>query len=36
MDAEVPVVAEDVQVAAKARRRTFTAEYKRPHSERGG
>jgi hypothetical protein len=29
MDAQVPVVAEDVQVAAKARRRTYTAEYKR-------
>ena len=29
MDAQVTVVAEDVQVAAKARRRTYTAEYKR-------
>jgi len=29
MDAKVPVVMEDVQVAAKARRRTYTAEYKR-------
>ena len=29
MDAQVPVVLEDVQVAAKARRRTYTAEYKR-------
>ena len=29
MDAQVPVVAEDVHVAAKARRRTYTAEYKR-------
>jgi transposase len=29
MDAQVPVVAEDVQVATKARRRTYTAEYKR-------
>jgi len=27
MDAQVPVVAEDVQVAPKARRRTYTAEY---------
>lgn len=26
MDAQVPVVVEDVQVAAKARRRTYTAE----------
>ena len=29
MDAQVNVVAEDVQVAAKPRRRTYTAEYKR-------
>ena len=29
MDAQVTVVAEDVQVAAKPRRRTYTAEYKR-------
>jgi transposase-like protein len=29
IDAQVAVVAEDVQVAAKPRRRTFTAEYKR-------
>src|SRR5688500_5148305 len=29
MDAKVPVVMGDVQVAAKARRRTYTAEYKR-------
>ena len=29
MDAQVAVVAEDVQVAAKPRRRTYTAEYKR-------
>jgi len=29
MDAQVTVVAEDVEVAAKARRRTYTAEYKR-------
>ena len=29
MDAQVTVGAEDVQVAAKARRRTYTAEYKR-------
>jgi hypothetical protein len=29
MDAQGPVVVEDVQVAAKPRRRTFTAEYKR-------
>ena len=29
MDAQVPVIPEDVQVAAKARRRTYTAEYKR-------
>jgi len=29
MDAQVTVWAEDVQVAAKARRRTYTAEYKR-------
>jgi transposase-like protein len=29
MDAQVPVVPEDVQVAAKARRRMYTAEYKR-------
>ena len=29
MDAKGPVVMEDVQVAAKARRRTYTAEYKR-------
>ena len=29
MDAQVSVVAEDVQVAAKPRRRTYTAEYKR-------
>ena len=29
MDTQVPVVMEDVQVAAKARRRTYTAEYKR-------
>ena len=29
MDTQVPVVVEDVQVAAKARRRTYTAEYKR-------
>ena len=29
MNAQVPVVPEDVQVAAKARRRTYTAEYKR-------
>jgi transposase len=28
-DAQVNVVAEDVQVAAKPRRRTYTAEYKR-------
>ena len=29
MEAQVNVVAEDVQVAAKPRRRTYTAEYKR-------
>ena len=29
MDAQVAVVVEDVQVAAKPRRRTYTAEYKR-------
>jgi len=29
MDTQVAVVAEDVQVAAKPRRRTYTAEYKR-------
>ena len=29
MDAQVTVVAEDVQVAAKPRRRTYPAEYKR-------
>src|SRR5262245_1286273 len=29
MDAQVNVVAEEVQVAAKPRRRTYTAEYKR-------
>jgi transposase len=29
MDAQVSVVAEDVQVAAKPQRRTYTAEYKR-------
>src|SRR5713226_5135250 len=29
MDMQVAVVAEDVQVAAKPRRRTYTAEYKR-------
>src|SRR2546426_7779985 len=29
MDAQVAVGAEDVQVAAKPRRRTYTAEYKR-------
>ena len=29
MDAQVNVVAEDVQVTAKPRRRTYTAEYKR-------
>jgi transposase len=29
MDAQVPVVAEDVQVAAKPQRRRYTAEYKR-------
>src|SRR5260370_40335074 len=29
MEAQVTVVAEDVQVAAKPRRRTYTAEYKR-------
>jgi transposase len=29
MDAQVTMVAEDVQVAAKPRRRTYTAEYKR-------
>ena len=29
MDAQAAVVAEDVQVAAKPRRRTYTAEYKR-------
>jgi transposase-like protein len=29
MDAQVTGVVEDVQVAAKARRRTYTAEYKR-------
>jgi transposase-like protein len=29
MEAHVPVVEEDVQVVAKARRRAFTAEYKR-------
>jgi transposase len=29
MDAQVAVVAEDVQVVAKPRRRTYTAEYKR-------
>jgi transposase-like protein len=29
MDAQVTVAAEDVQVAAKPRRRTYTAEYKR-------
>jgi len=29
MDGQVNVVAEDVQVAAKPRRRTYTAEYKR-------
>ena len=29
MDAQATVVAEDVQVAAKPRRRTYTAEYKR-------
>ena len=29
MDAQVNVVAEDVQVVAKPRRRTYTAEYKR-------
>jgi hypothetical protein len=29
MDAQVAVVTEDVQVPAKPRRRTYTAEYKR-------
>ena len=29
MDAQVSVIAKDVQVAAKPRRRTYTAEYKR-------
>jgi len=29
MDAQATVVTEDVQVAAKPRRRTYTAEYKR-------
>ena len=29
MDAQVNAIAEDVQVAAKPRRRTYTAEYKR-------
>jgi transposase len=29
MDAQIPVVTEDVQVAAKPQRRTYTAEYKR-------
>src|SRR5881628_2610930 len=29
MDAQVAVVSEDVQVTAKPRRRTYTAEYKR-------
>jgi transposase len=29
MDAQVPAVTEDVQVAAKPQRRTYTAEYKR-------
>jgi len=29
MEAQVPVAIEDVQVAAKPRRRTYTAEYKR-------
>jgi transposase len=29
MDAQVSIVAEDVQVAAKPQRRTYTAEYKR-------
>jgi hypothetical protein len=29
MDAQVAVVAEDVQVVAKPQRRTYTAEYKR-------
>ena len=29
MDMQVTVVAEDVQVAAKPRRRAYTAEYKR-------
>jgi len=29
MDGQVTVVAEDVQVVAKARRRTYTADYKR-------
>ena len=29
MDTQVAVMAEDVRVAAKPRRRTYTAEYKR-------